>query len=114
MDYCCLGKRIRSIRQNLNMTQAELAERINVTPAYIGQIERGERKFTIETLVDIANTLMVSVDFLLRDSMSNNKNSLIGELMSLLEKKDEKELFISLSMLKSFFEHMDKYGKDSK
>ena len=59
MDYKALGKKIRSERLKIELTQAQLAEKVNLTPAYIGQIERGERKFSLEALVNIANILKV-------------------------------------------------------
>lgn len=40
-----LGRRIREERLKLNLTQEKLAEDVNLSMAYIGQIERGERKF---------------------------------------------------------------------
>ena len=44
MDYKAMGKRLKIERCNLNLTQEQLAEEVGLSPAYIGQIERGERK----------------------------------------------------------------------
>ena len=70
MNYTDLGRRIREERQKLNLTQEKLAEAINVSTAYIGQIERGRRCPTLDTLICIANTLGVSIDYLLRESLT--------------------------------------------
>ena len=61
MDYKRLGERIREERLRLNLTQAQLAEDIDISDTYMGAIERGERKPTLETLYRISNALSVSM-----------------------------------------------------
>lgn len=41
MDYKRLGERIREERKRLNLTQAQLAEAIDISDTYMGAIERG-------------------------------------------------------------------------
>ena len=41
-----IGKRIRAERLHLNITQEKLAEDVNLSLAYIGQVERGDRSLT--------------------------------------------------------------------
>lgn len=65
MDYVQLGKRIRIRRTFLELTQKELAERINVCTSFIGHIERGRRMLSVETLYSLCVALDVSADFLL-------------------------------------------------
>lgn len=65
MDYMQLGKRVRIRRQVLGLTQEGLAERIGVCTSFIGHIERGTRKLSVETLHDLCRALNVSADFLL-------------------------------------------------
>ncbi len=49
MDYKRLGERIREERKRINLTQAALAEAIDISDTYIGAIERGERSPTLDT-----------------------------------------------------------------
>jgi len=65
MDYVQLGKRVRIRRTVLELTQEELAERIGVCNSFIGHIERGSRKLSVDTLYDLCNALETSADFLL-------------------------------------------------
>ena len=65
MDYVLLGKRVRIRRTVLELTQEELAERIGVCTSFIGHIERGSRKLSVETLYYLCKALDVSADFLL-------------------------------------------------
>ncbi len=61
-----LGRRVRELRKDRNLSQAELAERANLTTNYIGKIERGEAHPTIEALLAIAEGLKVNVSELFR------------------------------------------------
>ena len=59
-----IGKKIRSRREELGMTQDELAERIGVTQAMVAMIEK-ERKLPGVTLfADIAHELDTTMDAL--------------------------------------------------
>lgn len=69
MNYELLGKRIRDERLLLRLTIEQLAERVNKSTNYIGQIERNDGKPILETIVDIANALGTTVDTLLKDSV---------------------------------------------
>ncbi|HJB82598.1 MAG TPA: helix-turn-helix domain-containing protein [Candidatus Mediterraneibacter intestinavium] len=57
MKYTDFGRRIREERRKLGLTQEKLAEDVNLSTAYIGQIERGERSPTLENIITIANRL---------------------------------------------------------
>lgn len=71
MNFVALGKRIRQQRKMLKMTQEELAVAAEVSTSYIGHIERGIKRCSLETLVAIANTLGVTPDMLLQDSLDD-------------------------------------------
>lgn len=57
MDYRLLGARVREIRLKKGLTQEKLAEICDISPSYIGIIERGDKKLSVETLVKIASAL---------------------------------------------------------
>jgi transcriptional regulator with XRE-family HTH domain len=52
-----LGTVIQEKRQHRGETQEQLAERANLSPKYLGQIERGEVNLTIDALARIASAL---------------------------------------------------------
>ena len=98
MDYVGLGKRIRTQRKMLDMTQEELAAAIDVSTSFIGHIERGTRKLSVDTLVKLADALKISCDQLLQDSMDQtvsrrsntiNKNAkmLLREIVNMLDEE---------------------------
>ncbi len=69
MDYKLLGKRIREERLRLGKTQESLAEEVNISTAYLGQIERGERSVTLDKLIPLAEVSIncyIITDMLIR------------------------------------------------
>jgi transcriptional regulator with XRE-family HTH domain len=84
MDYKRLGKRIREERLRLKLTQAQLAEDIEISDTYMGAIERGERSLTLDTLVRLVNRLGVTVDYLLSDSVSDSDSNIIEQFKQIL------------------------------
>ncbi|HCA72338.1 MAG TPA: hypothetical protein DHW78_04685 [Ruminococcaceae bacterium] len=54
-----IGKRIRSYRVQAQLSQEALAERAGVHPTYIGQLERGEKNATIESIAKITAALQL-------------------------------------------------------
>lgn len=60
-----LANRIREIRQAYNLTQSEVAHRCGISTSAYGQIERRANKCTFETLNKIANSIGVSLPFLI-------------------------------------------------
>lgn len=48
-----VGFKIRSAREQLNMTQAQLAERIDKKRTYISKVENDGENITLRTLFDI-------------------------------------------------------------
>lgn len=56
-----LGQRIRNYRTAKSLSQEKLAELSGCHPTYIGQIERGEKNATIESIEKIAAALNVSL-----------------------------------------------------
>ena len=54
-----VGKRLRSYRTGQGLSQEKLAEKAGLHPTYIGQVERGEKNLTIESLEKITSALDV-------------------------------------------------------
>ena len=71
MDYNQLGKRVRQQRILNKLTQEQLAEKAGISCAFVGHIERGEKKASIETVVALCNALEITPSVLLRDSLSD-------------------------------------------
>ena len=106
MDYTFLGKRIREERLRLNLTQEHLAEDINISTAYLGQIERGERHITLDKLIPLAERLGVSVDFLLSDYIHPNDDASLSLIRQFLDGRTDTEKELVVNMIKLLFSYM--------
>ena len=53
------GKRLKALRLDHNLTRLELAEILDMSPNFIGMIERGERNTTVENVFKIARALNI-------------------------------------------------------
>lgn len=71
--YIQLGKRIRQQRILARMTQEKLAEAAEISLSFLGHIERGTRKASLDTVVKICNALQVSPNTLLQDSLNDQQ-----------------------------------------
>lgn len=108
LDYSLLGKRIREERLRLNLTQEKLAEDINISTAYLGQIERGERSVTLDKLIPLANRLGVTIDFLLSDYITSANDDInLNRLRQLLQDKTVTEKKMAVNMVKLLFSYTD-------
>jgi len=77
--YTIIGKRTRQEREKLGLTQEELADKVEIHPSFLGQIERGTKKASIITLQRIADALGVSADILLKEENNKAKNNKLSE-----------------------------------
>lgn len=100
MDLEGIGVRIRKKRLSKSMTQEELAERTNLTVAYIGMIEREERTPSLETFIQIANELNATADELLCETLQK------GYLLR-LQKYEERFSTLNRKELKKVYAVMD-------
>lgn len=62
-----IGERIKSIREFHGVTQAKLAEQINVTPSFISRIENGSSMPSIDYIRSISKALNVPPQDILCD-----------------------------------------------
>lgn len=65
MDYVRLGKLARYRRKELKLTQEKAAEKMNISVAFYGHIERGTRVLSVETLYRLCTALGLSADYLM-------------------------------------------------
>lgn len=96
MNLNSIGKNIRKYRTAKKMTQEKLAEMVDVSLNYMGQIERSEKTPSFETFIAIANALEVSADMLLCDVIKASyavKDSLLHEKISKLSDKDRARIY---------------------
>ena len=88
-----VGQRIRNYRTKLGYSQEKLAELANCHPTYIGQLERGEKNATIESIERITSALQISLSTLFEgiNSRSNGTRNIPLECYELIAAKSKGE-----------------------
>ncbi|WP_311564343.1 helix-turn-helix domain-containing protein [Peptoniphilus duerdenii] len=78
-----MRNRIYELRQQKNLTQKELAKKLNINHSVLSRIETNERPIKDDELLKIADFFNVSTDYLLGRSSNphkNNKKTKVDEL----------------------------------
>ncbi|PTI88139.1 helix-turn-helix domain-containing protein [Staphylococcus simulans] len=61
------GQNIKQIRKRMNMSQKELATKMEISQSYLSDIENGRKNLSIKTVKKLANSLGLSVTDLFND-----------------------------------------------
>ncbi len=81
-----VGRNIQRFRKNAGMTQAQLAEKINVSTAFVSRMERGEKGASVKVLDALVEVFQVSYDALMREPSSRSG---LETILVLLEGRSE-------------------------
>ncbi len=63
------GEKLRVLRTGQGWSMADLAPKLEITRAYIGQMERGEKVPNAAMILKISNVFNISIDRLMRDEL---------------------------------------------
>lgn len=86
-----IGKIIQSLREEKDLNQKELADKINISYSVMNRIESGERPARDEEIRKIADVLEVSTDYLLGRTNIKNLNISPEELTTIAAHHDGEE-----------------------
>ena len=96
-----LGEKIKEIRKSRKITQAELAELINVDSKYISRIETSNASPSLEVVHNIAEALNVQEKDLFDTSCMKTKEELDREIIDGLKRLNLKETRAVFSLVNS-------------
>ena len=113
MDYYEIGQRIRKFRKAYNLSQEQLAEKVQISVTHMSHIETGNTKLSLPVFVDIANALSVQTDELLHDIPQNNKTNMKHEINEILDSCSMRDMYILLDFLRSVKTSLDKYKEEN-
>lgn len=65
IDYEMIGWRANNRRQELHLTQEDVAEMTGISASFVGHIERGEKKASVATIIRLSCALGTTTDYLL-------------------------------------------------
>lgn len=76
-----IAARVKELRRNKSVSQAELASKLNITVTAYNRIENDKTQITVHMLFSIAEALNVSVNRLLDLPIDNMGNHTTGTIM---------------------------------
>ena len=85
LDYSVIGQRIKQARLAKNLTQEDLAEKIDISVAFLSRVERGNSHINLKRLNQICGLLDVSEGYVLNGASSNSSHYLDKEFAELLK-----------------------------
>lgn len=85
LDYNVIGSRIKQARLAKNMTQEDLADKIDISVAFLSRVERGNSHINLKRLNQICGLLDVSEGYLLNGASSSSENYLDKEFTDLIK-----------------------------
>ncbi len=102
-----MGDRIKEVRKRLNLTQEQLAEKLDITVTYISEIERSLKMPSLQVFIKLVEVLDVSADYLLRDTVSTR--NLYGDkvLGRKLERLTPKQRVALEALIDTYIEYLD-------
>ena len=109
MNKLTLGDRIKEARKKQKLTQDQLAEQIDVSVEFIGQIERGLKLPSIQVFIKLVETLNVSADYLLRDSVSTGQLFGDNAIGRKIEKLNPKQRIALEALIDTYIQYLDSH-----
>jgi transcriptional regulator with XRE-family HTH domain len=101
IDYVAIGKRVRNEREKKKMSQMRLAELSDLSINSISHIECGNTKFSLPSIVAIANALDITVDCLLMDVIDNSLIQFKRELADIFDNCSKEEYTLLVDICKT-------------
>ena len=102
MDAQKVGKRIQEVRKSRGITQAELAQMVDLSTKYISNIECGFKTPKLNTFVSIANALHCDANLLLSDVLditTDRESSSVSKKLLELPTKEQRRLLRILDVM---------------
>lgn len=100
-----IGQRIRNYRTQKGLSQEKLSELAGCHPTYIGQLERGEKNATLESVEKIALAMDISLSELFDKLGKSGGDNIAAKCYDFVASKNEAEQ----KQLYKMLQEMDKY-----
>ena len=85
LDYNIIAERLKKARIDNNLTQEKLAEKLDVSIAFLSRIERGSSHISLKRLSQICDILGITEGSILNGSSNNSDTYLVSEFDDILK-----------------------------
>ena len=100
LDFALIGRRIKEVRSEKHLTQEFLAKMTDVNVSHISNIETNKVKVSLTLLVNICNSLDVTLDYLLENEYHSPTSVTEKELLNTIKDMDNVKLETLLRIAK--------------
>lgn len=109
MDYYDVGQRIRKIRKARELTQEQLAEKVDISVTHMCHIENANTKMSLSIFVKIAEALEVQTDALLYDEPRETTSRALGEIAEVFDRCTADQARVIAEIVRTAKQSMDAY-----
>ena len=106
IDYKAIGQKLRKEREDIGWTQEDVAEVLDISPAFCGHLERGERSMSLDTLIRFCNFYRITIDYLLSDTLPPEQDNVTKQITSMLKTKTAEQQAAVLDILRAMIRHI--------
>lgn len=108
-----IGNKIKERRNELKLSQEQLALLAGVTPTYLGQVERGERNPTIGLLEKLAHALKIHMGYFFDCGETPNVSPAESRLLYILSDLSEEQKQVIVQLVDMVVDTMEKQSASS-
>ena len=83
-----IGEQVRMAREQVKLTQEQLAEKLDVSPQYISDMERGVVGLSINTLKNLCGVLGVASDQILFGKRISDRGLILANVCHMLAEEE--------------------------
>lgn len=101
VDYSIIGARLKKARLEAELTQQEMAEKTNLSVAFISRVERGSSHINLKRLSEFCSILGVSEGYILNGVSDSDDKYLYEEFNEILKRcsPEKQKLIYNLSKM---------------
>ena len=106
INFVKIGFQIKSEREKFGMTREDFSGILGISSYFLGQVERGDRRMSVNGYINVCECLHISMDSLFSKQVNINTNNNTNDIYSLFDKCSEKEIIVIESIIKTTLPHL--------
>lgn len=99
-ERVAVGQRLRQQRQRLGLTREQFAELADIGAGYYGQLEVGTSQMSVDTLIKVAKTSRLSMEYILFGEDDGSQD--LSAIHAILSHCSQRELRLAERVLQLF------------
>ena len=109
MDLTSVGAKIKKSRQAMNITQEQLAEKLEISTGFLSRVENGVSIAGFETYCEICEVLNITLDYLTNDILLPTKKKHCElAFHNAIENMNSTQIDYILNVINNFNNYLDK------